>query len=188
MPSMFERAIAMESGAPHGNMANPFDVTSQWFVTAGQQPATPEFNAQQVCFYLGMQLEEMAEKLSLLASGTTFRHGFNSNDFTAELNYSAKIFKEASPKILGRIEAAVRANPALWLDADLDLMWVTLGAVRAMGVEPSAAYALVADANWAKFPGGVVTKDANGKVVKPPGWREADLTPVLPAVLRGGGE
>lgn len=163
------------------------DDTSEWFVTAGQQPATPEFNAQQVCFYLGMQLEELAEKLGLLGSFPVSGHGFNSDDFTAELEYSAKVMKAAGPQILSRVYGAVKANPALWLDADCDLMWVTLGAVRAMGVEPSAGYALVADANWAKFPGGVVTKDANGKVVKPPGWREADLTPVLPAVLRGGG-
>ncbi len=158
---------------PQGDL---FRDTCDWFVKAGQQPAMPEFNAQQVCFYLGMQLEELAEKLSLI---------FGSADaFVCSLNTSADEFKRATEYTQAIVTRAVKRNPALWLDADLDLIWVSLGGVRALGVEPSAAYALVADANWAKFPDGVVTRDANGKVMKPPGWREADLTPVLPAVLR----
>jgi predicted HAD superfamily Cof-like phosphohydrolase len=65
------------------------------------------------------------------------------------------------------------------LDADMDLIWVTLGSARAQGANAGYAYHLVSEANWAKFPNGVVTKDANGKVVKPAGWLEPDLTEAI---------
>lgn len=149
--------------------------TSRWFVTAGQQPEEPTPSVEQVCLYTGLQLEEMAEKLELILGCD--------NSFVSAMKITAEAFKRKSVFTLSSVRDAMEAAPALLLDADADLIWVSLGSLRAMGSDPVAVYSTVAEANWAKFPEGKVQRDINGKVVKPNGWTEPDHTPNIHPIL-----
>lgn len=154
------------------------ETTGRWFVVAGQQPNEPTYDPKQVCFYLGMQLEELTEKLALVAG----------EEAVVDLKAIADEFKKAPPELVTVIDDRLRSDARIaaeFLDGDCDLLWVTLGGMRALGADSRHAYGLVTLANWEKFPNGEVLRDANGKVVKPKGWLPADLTPALPAVLRG---
>ena len=153
--------------------------TQEWFVKAGQMPATPLPDVRQSAFYLGMQVEELTEKL--LASGVLAQM---TSSLEGLLNELGTFLKD------GRLDDAVSGAFAdgqadAMLDADMDILWVTIGAATAQGADPVGAYAAVGDANWAKFPGGVVTRHpATGKVVKPEGWRPPVLTDFLHPALR----
>lgn len=151
--------------------------TSRWFVAAGQQPPEPTPSVEQVCLYTGLQLEEMAEKLELILGCD--------NTFVSAMKITAEAFKRKSVFTLSSVRDAMEAAPALLLDADADLIWVSLGSLRAMGSDPVAVYSTVAGANWAKFPGGIAVLDPNGKVVKPAGWTEPDHTPHIHPTLTG---
>ena len=147
-------------------MSTLIQQTNRWFVHAGQQPAMPHPDAKQLCLYIGLQLEEIEEKIRLI-------YGCPLGSL---VDLSAQ-FKAASPTLQQMAYEAMSEHPAEMLDADMDLIWVTLGSARAQGANAELGYALVTQANWAKFPDGVVTKDSNGKVQKPAGWVEPDLTP-----------
>lgn len=154
---------------PDIEIFNEFQATTNWFAAAPQQPAEPVLLLDQVCFYLGMQLEELTEKLELL--------DIMGPSFIEELKAQATAFKRKDPQALASVDRAIHANPEKWVDADYDNIWVTLGAVRALGIDPRLGYAKVSRANWNKrWPDGEFHLDHNGKVVKPEGWREPDHT------------
>lgn len=159
-------------------MSSEFARTSGWFAATGQQPEIPTYDPKQVTFYLGMQLEELAEKVSLMGEVLSVAV----NDLPSLLDEAAKEFKRQRPDIVAAVDAAVRSNPEKWLDADCDGLWVTLGAIRALGVDPLATnggYEAVLQANWNKrWPDGTFHKDVNGKIVKPEGWAEPDHSAV----------
>lgn len=125
-----------------------------------------QFNVRQTALYIGLQLEEMAEKLEAI-----FPNGGDLID----------LFK----KLSGRFKSGmydldvVDADRQALLDADVDLAWVTIGSMLSQGADVLGAMKEVARANLDKFPGGVVTKDENGKVVKPNGWQGPDLSPYV---------
>lgn len=127
---------------------------------------TDRFNARQTALYIGLQLEEMAEKLEACLQAETL--------LTNEIHNLSGMFKAGHMD--HRVEAA---NRAAMLDADIDLAWVTIGSALSQGADVLGAMREVARANLDKFPGGVVTKDANGKVTKPDGWRAPDITPFV---------
>lgn len=56
-------------------------------------------------------------------------------------------------------------------DALTDLMYFAVGTGLEMGLPLDQFWAEVQRANMDKFPGGVVTKRADGKVIKPEGWK-----------------
>ena len=58
------------------------------------------------------------------------------------------------------------------LDALVDILVVTVGAIRAAGWDGEAAWQEVMDTNFAKIDSvtGKVNKRADGKVLKPEGW------------------
>ncbi len=152
--------------------------TLAWFVAAGQMPPTPEPSVRTTALYLGLQLEELAEKLELILG--------DAHSWLRQMRSLSAALKSGAwdDRIM-----EVMADPrklAEFLDGDMDLIWVSLGAAAATGSDAVGAYAAVAGANWAKFPGGVAVRDANGKVVKPAGWTAADLTPYLHPTLREG--
>ena len=125
---------------------------------------TDRFNVRQTALYIGLQCEELGEKLEACRLG-----------LLAERLYAiGREFKEGEHD--DRVNDADRAD---MLDADVDLAWVTVGAALSSGADVLGAMREVARANLDKFPGGVVTKDANGKVVKPEGWRAPDITPFV---------
>lgn len=63
------------------------------------------------------------------------------------------------------------------LDALVDILVVTMGAIRAAGWDGEAAWKEVMDTNFAKIDPvtGKVNKRADGKVLKPEGWKAPQL-------------
>lgn len=152
--------------------------TRAWFSETGQIPYGAEPNVRQTAFYLGMQLEEMAEKLEALGllSVSTDLQGLATSCKNGEMDVEVGgMFKEP-------------ARVKEFLDADADILWVTIGAAAAAGSDLYGAFNQgVSFANWAKkFPDGTFHRHPNtGKVLKPDGWEPADLTPYVHPTLRG---
>ena len=67
------------------------------------------------------------------------------------------------------------------LDALVDILVVTIGAIHSMGADAEGAWQEVFQTNLAKIDPdtGKVTKREDGKVLKPPGWRAPKLAPFL---------
>lgn len=126
---------------------------------------TDQFDVRQTALQIGLQLEEMAEKLEAI---------FRIDKHMGDLRAMSAMFKDGT---LDHIVAIT--NREALLDADVDLAWVTIGSMLSQGADVLGAMQEVARANLDKFPGGVVTKDTNGKVVKPDGWRGPDLSPYV---------
>lgn len=143
---------------------NQFFSDVQKFMTIAGQLDSDGFNARQTALYIGLQLEEMAEKLEAC--------GFNSASPAVSLLHNASAdFKR------GLFDAMVqRADKEALLDADIDLAWVTIGSALSQGANVEGAAAEVSRANLAKFPEGVAVRDDNGKVVKPEGWTGPNLS------------
>lgn len=150
-----------------------------WFVAAGQQPETPTPSSRQTAFYLGMQLEELAEKLAAVWG--------NGSTLVVDLAAAATDFKAGA---FDHHVGAAMSEPASvkeMLDADIDLLWVSVGAARAQGADVYDAYSAIDTANWDKrFPDGTFHLDPiTNKVLKPEGWKAADLTAFIHPDLRG---
>jgi predicted HAD superfamily Cof-like phosphohydrolase len=76
------------------------------------------------------------------------------------------------------LHEAVEANDRVeQLDALIDILVVTLGAIRAGGFDGEGAWKEVMDTNFAKIDPttGKVRKREDGKVLKPEGWKPPDL-------------
>ena len=67
------------------------------------------------------------------------------------------------------------------LDALIDILVVTIGAVHSMGADAEGAWKEVMRTNFAKIDTetGKVRKREDGKVLKPIGWKSPDLKPFL---------
>ena len=73
---------------------------------------------------------------------------------------------------------AVAANDKVeQLDALVDILVVTMGAIRAAGWDGEAAWREVMNTNFAKIDAetGKVRKREDGKVLKPEGWKAPEL-------------
>ena len=76
------------------------------------------------------------------------------------------------------LEDAIEANDKVeQLDALVDILVVTMGAIRAAGWDGEAAWKEVMDTNFAKIDPttGKVIKREDGKVLKPEGWKAPQL-------------
>ena len=76
------------------------------------------------------------------------------------------------------LQDAIEANdPVEQLDALVDILVVTMGAIRAAGWDGEAAWKEVMDTNFAKIDPdtGKVRKREDGKVLKPEGWKAPEL-------------
>lgn len=141
------------------------------FMTTGGM-STAGFNADQATLYMGLQLEEMAEKVEAVATGSI------------SMQDKARLLTEADRLRVLSLEFkqgkhrgdVMRADREKLLDADIDLAWVSLGAAYSTSTNTSGAVAEVARANLDKFPGGIVLRDENGKIKKPNGWVAPDLS------------
>lgn len=152
---------------------------AEWFVAAGQMPAEPTPSVRQTAFYLGMQMEETAEKMEAIFGSTM--------TVIAQMHATANALKEGA--LDGMVEEAMK-NPAVvkkMLDGDIDNLWVTVGAIKAQGADGPGAYGEVNRANWEKrWPDGTFhLHPVTNKVLKPAGWREPELTPFIHPSLRG---
>jgi len=73
------------------------------------------------------------------------------------------------------------------LDALVDILVVTMGAIRAAGWDGQGAWKEVMNTNFAKIDPvtGKVNKRADGKVLKPEGWKAPDLVHYLGNDIEG---
>lgn len=73
------------------------------------------------------------------------------------------------------------ADPVETLDALVDILVVTIGAIHSMGANGEGAWNEVMRTNFAKIDPttGKVRKREDGKVLKPEGWKPPDLKPYL---------
>ena len=77
---------------------------------------------------------------------------------------------------------AVKANDNVeQLDALIDILVVTIGAIHSMGADAEGAWNEVMRSNLSKIDQntGKVNKREDGKVLKPEGWSPPDLLPYL---------
>jgi predicted HAD superfamily Cof-like phosphohydrolase len=125
---------------------------------------TDEFNVRQTALYTGLQCEELAEKLE--AAGALVAADY--------VNWVADRFKAGSYD-----HSIIHSDRKELLDADIDLMWVTIGSVLSQGADIHGAIAEVNRSNASKMVDGKLQKDANGKVTKGPSFSSPDLTPFV---------
>ena len=88
------------------------------------------------------------------------------------------LIKEEWHELKDAVQAADRVEQ---LDALIDLLVVTTGALHSMGVDAEAAWNEVMQTNFAKIDPetGKVNKRKDGKVLKPEGWKPPKLKPFL---------
>jgi predicted HAD superfamily Cof-like phosphohydrolase len=94
----------------------------------------------------------------------------------SEANY--KMYLSLIDEEVGELVEAVAANDKVeQLDALVDILVVTMGAIRAGGFDGEGAWKEVMDTNFAKIDAetGKVRKREDGKVLKPEGWQPPKL-------------
>lgn len=64
-------------------------------------------------------------------------------------------------------------------DGLADLIYVAVGLGITYGIPLEEVFAEVQRTNMAKFPGGVVKRRPDGKVLKPDGWKPPDIVGIL---------
>jgi predicted HAD superfamily Cof-like phosphohydrolase len=100
--------------------------------------------------------------------------GFNADQF----NMYLKLIEEES----GELAEAIAAHDEVeTLDALIDILVVTIGAIHSAGFDGDGAWKEVMKTNFAKIDRetGKVRKREDGKVLKPLGWEPPELAPFL---------
>ena len=95
----------------------------------------------------------------------------------SEANY--KMYLDLIREETDELEEAIQDNDKVeQLDALVDILVVTMGAIRAAGWDGEGAWKEVMDTNFAKIDPntGKVRKREDGKVLKPEGWKAPELT------------
>ena len=79
------------------------------------------------------------------------------------------------------VDAVAADDKVEQLDALVDILVVTMGAIRAAGFDGEGAWKEVMDTNFAKIDPdtGKVRKREDGKVLKPEGWKAPELKPFI---------
>ena len=94
----------------------------------------------------------------------------------SEANY--KMYLDLIREETDELEEAIIDNDKVeQLDALVDILVVTMGAIRAAGWDGEGAWKEVMDTNFAKInpETGKVIKREDGKVLKPEGWKAPEL-------------
>ena len=94
----------------------------------------------------------------------------------SEANY--KMYLDLIREETDELEEAIQDNDKVeQLDALVDILVVTMGAIRAAGWDGEGAWKEVMDTNFAKIDPttGKVIKREDGKVLKPEGWQAPQL-------------
>jgi predicted HAD superfamily Cof-like phosphohydrolase len=100
--------------------------------------------------------------------------GFNADQFKMYL----KLIEEES----GELAEAITAHDQVeTLDALIDILVVTIGAIHSAGFDAEGAWKEVMKTNFAKIDKetGKVRKREDGKVLKPQGWTPPELAPFI---------
>ena len=79
------------------------------------------------------------------------------------------------------LEATLSNDQVEQLDALIDILVVTIGAIHSMGADAEGAWKEVMKTNFAKIDSetGKVRKREDGKVLKPVGWMPPELAPFV---------
>ena len=79
------------------------------------------------------------------------------------------------------LEATLADDQVEQLDALIDILVVTIGAIHSMGADAEGAWKEVMKTNFAKIDKetGKVRKREDGKVLKPVGWMPPELAPFV---------
>ena len=104
----------------------------------------------------------------------TFGSACDQEPSEANYNMYLSLIKEEYEEL----QEAVEANDTVeQLDALVDILVVTMGAIRAAGWDGEGAWKEVMDTNFAKIDPdtGKVRKREDGKVLKPEGWKAPEL-------------
>jgi predicted HAD superfamily Cof-like phosphohydrolase len=98
----------------------------------------------------------------------------NMDQYSLYLNLIEEEYKELT-------EAVTAQDRKEQLDALIDILVVTIGAIHSAGMDAEGAWKEVMATNFAKVDRetGKVRKRDDGKVLKPVGWVPPDLTPFL---------
>ena len=103
-----------------------------------------------------------------------------STDAMNESQYAmyVKLIDEEHQELL---EATLSEDQVEQLDALIDILVVTIGAIHSMGADAEGAWKEVMRTNFAKVDSetGKVRKREDGKVLKPVGWHSPVLSPYL---------
>lgn len=98
----------------------------------------------------------------------------------SEANY--KMYLSLIDEEVGELVEALEANDRVeQLDALIDILVVTMGAIRTAGWDGESAWQEVMKTNFAKIDPttGKVRKREDGKVLKPEGWQPPNLSPFV---------
>jgi len=104
------------------------------------------------------------------------RFGSACDQEPSEANY--KMYLDLIREETDELEEAILDNDKVeQLDALVDILVVTMGAIRAAGWDGEGAWKEVMDTNFAKInpETGKVIKREDGKVLKPEGWKAPEL-------------
>ncbi len=145
-------------------------------VTAFQKAAgdtTDHFNVRQFARYTGMQCEELCEKLTAVASGG--EHGVDVGllKLIADLENIGNRFKRGDFDHHFAMMNDHQRKEAF--DADIDIVWVSVGSMNSSRVDVHGGVGEVVRANGSKVVDGKVLRDVNGKITKPAGYTPPDL-------------
>lgn len=150
-------------------MNNPITQVIAWNKDAGNTAG--EVNVRQSAMYLGLQCEELAEKL--LAVGRV--------EISGILDKLGMEFKRGQHDYFVELGLATPEGRKELLDADMDLIVVSIGAAMSQGANVHGAMAEVIRSNDSKRTDGKLLKDTNGKIVKPAHYSPANLAPYTKA-------
>ena len=108
----------------------------------------------------------------------TFGSACDQEPSEANYNMYLTLIKEEYEELQEAVDANDRVEQ---LDALIDILVVTMGAIRAGGFDGEGAWKEVMDTNFAKIDPdtGKVRKREDGKVLKPEGWQPPKLDAYL---------
>jgi predicted HAD superfamily Cof-like phosphohydrolase len=97
---------------------------------------------------------------------------------TDQFNMYLKLIEEEAEELN---QAIINKDRTEMLDALIDMLVVTIGAIHSGGFDAEGAWKEVMKTNFAKIDKetGKVRKREDGKVLKPLGWEPPNLTPFL---------
>lgn len=97
---------------------------------------------------------------------------------TAQFDMYVKLIQEENKELL---EALAAGDEVETLDALIDILVVTIGAIHSMGADGDGAWKEVMRTNFEKIDKetGKVRKREDGKVLKPLGWKAPELAQFL---------
>lgn len=100
-------------------------------------------------------------------------NGFDEKQFAMYVNLISEEYQEL-------LEATLSNDQVETLDALIDILVVTIGAIHSAGFDGESAWKEVMSTNFAKIEAnGKVRKREDGKVLKPQGWEPPNLKPFL---------